>query len=105
MTEHTLTPWRLHPKVLAIVADRDEPAHDPSLGTWRMRIVIASSDYPEADAEYIVRCVNSHADLLAALNAILADATVLRRRYPGNPYVEAVWSNVDAVLAKHEVKS
>ena len=69
MTEHTPLPWELQVNGAAynIVADRETRHH---LILLNMEYVDA--DEFEANAKFVVRASNSHADLLEALEAINA---------------------------------
>lgn len=65
--QHTPTPWHVDPKRQFRIVAGDDWTVATTLTTDNLR------DQWEENARYIVRCVNSHDDLLAALKAILAD--------------------------------
>ena len=70
---HTPTPWEVgFPGIYAENPDRDGYA------SWIAEIVDCGTGEDEANAEYIVLCVNSHDGLVKALEAI--DITLSGRR-------------------------
>jgi hypothetical protein len=67
-TKHTPTPWHTYKQTVGYAVD----AYDRETShTGQIRIVSKTS---EANAEHIVRCVNSHDELVAALREIAHSA-------------------------------
>lgn len=99
MSEHTATPWEY----------RGPSAWNPSgpgipgqqIGKVGSALGLVAMAWSEADALYIVRCVNGHADLLAALKGLTRDLDlqdVTAEDYP--PLGQA-----HAAIAAHEAAS
>lgn len=111
MTEakHTPTPWKvsegLDDTSVTIRQDNGE-FHRPVAEIWY------NGDDPSANAAFIVRAVNSHADMLAALKAIKAepygcpfcDSGTLRNPVKGHNE-DCGYHLLEAAIAKAEGRS
>lgn len=75
MAEHSPLPWMVGERngndgdALCGIENTDWTLADVWADAWELTPAIA-----RANADFIVRCVNSHDELLAALRAVVADA-------------------------------
>ena len=68
---HTPTPWELHPGDPSVIRAAVVGAQRCTAAVAVVRYGLRSNAEAEANAELIVRAVNCHADLLAALRRIV----------------------------------
>jgi hypothetical protein len=76
-TAHTPLPWdfdEYEDGTSIFCANPDSKNH----GEWVAHVVTELTEHGEVNAAFIVRACNSHAELLAALEAILIEAQDLR---------------------------
>lgn len=72
-TEHTPPPWYLGSQhdVLHIITRPPRPSHDDLAGIADVQVIARLNACKDAEnGEFIVRAVNSYADMLAALEAV-----------------------------------
>lgn len=93
--ERTPTPWKVreHPTMNDCFVEGTECINADNFPLPYKREIMSDEDYPEkrADAEFIVRAVNSHDELVAALESIENDDG----RIPA-----AIWEMRNAALRK-----
>lgn len=83
MTEHTPTPWKDGP-----VFSREGKAifcqDYAKPGRWQKRVDDKTGVFSKADAAYIVRAVNAHDDMLAALQLLSLAAGMFIQKAEGS---------------------
>lgn len=101
MSGHTPTPWEYR----ATAGDHDFAVYDEATG----HDIALVRDFNEANAELIVRAVNSHADLLAEMKHTAESLRRYDRLYKNNlPLRRAVLGmivDLEAAIAKAEEES
>jgi hypothetical protein len=91
-TKHTPTPWEYVTKKDRFGSEKLISGQPDSDG---MRPVICGCIMNPSDAAYIVKCVNSHAELVEALGLVMKNSTNFRLKGP-----DYLIEKVEAALAK-----
>jgi hypothetical protein len=92
-TQHTPGPWRIEPPEPTHFHYRIFGRRNPERGGENAHFVAHVSG--DADAAFIVRAVNSHHDLLAALEAATAwlEDLVCEKAINGDSAAQAIWED------------
>lgn len=105
-TAHTPTPWKVFTtpdglKLVGIGSDDGGGICDAGFGVWSWKDAEGI-----ANAELIVRAVNCHADMLAALKIFLGDDDRFQVAAGGNPLaVDRMLDGIRALVDKAEGRS
>lgn len=104
MVDRTPTPWLMAPTGRKLQG-QTQPFAIAETGTFNLIAALfgdvkGGEEVAKANAAFVVRCVNSHADLVAALRCFLADER-FQVAVGGNPIaVDRMLEQARAALAK-----